>query len=235
MLKFRELEKEEIEGRKEDVYSKSYVPKKYSKFSAEYGTPKPGTLTEMRAKKASKHIAREMLYLCEVILEYGRFTKEGRMEITFGKLFSVYQFISDKVVGILLRARKHHMVDFDGEMLYQRRDEDVIITLLLSDEELNRELPDIYIPQNIMKNAYCEDGGVQLESSQIVETSSYVYLERSMNMENDLKEELNRRMRAACAAFTAVKEATDQLTDQDLCAHLFDSTVLPALCYAAET
>ncbi|KAK6748957.1 hypothetical protein RB195_001522 [Necator americanus] len=27
----------------------------------------------------------------------------------------------------------------------------------------------------------------------------------------------------------------DQLTDQDLRAHLFDSTVLPALCYAAET
>ncbi|KAK6762035.1 hypothetical protein RB195_022940 [Necator americanus] len=48
-----------------------------------------------------------------------------------------------------------------------------------------------------MKNAYCEDEGVQLEGSQIVETSSYVYLGRSMNMENDLKEELNRRMRAA--------------------------------------
>ncbi|KAK6740203.1 hypothetical protein RB195_008585 [Necator americanus] len=45
-----------------------------------------------------------------------------------------------------------------------------------------------------MKNAYCEDGGVQLEGSQIVETSSYVYLGRSMNMENDLKEELNRRI-----------------------------------------
>ncbi|KAK6729267.1 hypothetical protein RB195_006362 [Necator americanus] len=48
-----------------------------------------------------------------------------------------------------------------------------------------------------MKNAYCEDGGVQLEGSQIVETPSYVYLGRSMNMENDLNEELNRRMRAA--------------------------------------
>ncbi|KAK6751408.1 hypothetical protein RB195_003042 [Necator americanus] len=83
-----------------------------------------------------------------------------------------------------------------------------------------------------MKNVYCEDGGVQLEGSQIVETSSYVYLGRSMNMENDLKEELNRRMRAAWAA---VREATDQLTDQDLRAHLFDSTVLPALYYAAET
>ncbi|KAK6757667.1 hypothetical protein RB195_015465 [Necator americanus] len=85
-----------------------------------------------------------------------------------------------------------------------------------------------------MKNAYCEDGGVQLEGSQIVETSSYVYLGRSMNMENDLKEELNRRMRAAWAAFAA-RDATDQLTDQDLRAHLFDSTVLPALCYAAQS
>ncbi|KAK6742939.1 hypothetical protein RB195_010297 [Necator americanus] len=86
-----------------------------------------------------------------------------------------------------------------------------------------------------MKNAHCEDGGVQLEGSQIVETPSYVYLGRSMNMENDLKEELNRRMRAAWAAFAAVREATDQLTDQDLRAHLFEPTVLPALCYAAET
>ncbi|KAK6761899.1 hypothetical protein RB195_022840 [Necator americanus] len=58
--------------------------------------------------------------------------------------------------------------------------------------------------------AYCEDGGVQLEGSQIVETSSYVYLGRSMNMENDLKEELNRRMRAASAAFAAVRDATNQ-------------------------
>ncbi|KAK6730726.1 hypothetical protein RB195_007288 [Necator americanus] len=53
-------------------------------------------------------------------------------------------------------------------------------------------------------------------------------------MENDLKEELNRRMRAAWAAFAAIREATDQLTDA-YPAHLFDSTVLPAFCYAAET
>ncbi|KAK6752305.1 hypothetical protein RB195_003615 [Necator americanus] len=86
-----------------------------------------------------------------------------------------------------------------------------------------------------MKNAYCEDGRLHFESSQIVETSSYVYLGRSMNFKNDLKEELNRRMRAAWAAFAAVRAATDQLTNQDLRAHLFDSTVLPALCYAAET
>ncbi|KAK6752024.1 hypothetical protein RB195_003444 [Necator americanus] len=86
--------------------------------------------------------------------------------------------------------------------------------------------------RQFMKKAYCKDGGVQIEGSQIVETSSYVYFGRStMNMENDLKEELNRRMRIAWATFTAVRE----LTDQDLRAHLFHSTVLPALCYAAET
>ncbi|KAK6761203.1 hypothetical protein RB195_022314 [Necator americanus] len=85
----------------------------------------------------------------------------------------------------------------------------------------------------LMKNAYCENGGVELEGSQIVETSSYVYLGCSMNMENDLKEELSKRMRAAWAAFAPVRETTHQ--GADLPPLLFDSTVLPALCYAAET
>ncbi|VDM68039.1 unnamed protein product [Strongylus vulgaris] len=40
---------------------------------------------------------------------------------------------------------------------------------------------------------------------------------------------------AAWAAFGPLKEATDQLADPELRVHLFDSTVLPALCYAAET
>ncbi|KAK6761273.1 hypothetical protein RB195_022364 [Necator americanus] len=35
---------------------------------------------------------------------------------------------------------------------------------------------------------------------------------------------------------TCTRQGTmDQLTDHDLRAHLLDSTVLPALCYAAET
>uniref|UniRef100_A0A914DE91 Costars domain-containing protein n=1 Tax=Acrobeloides nanus TaxID=290746 RepID=A0A914DE91_9BILA len=137
MFKFRELEKKEIEEKQDDVYSPSYVPKKYSKMSKEYGTPKPGTLTEMRAKKASKHIAREMAQICEVIEEYGKIdSTTGKIYITFGDLFNIYQYISDKVVGILLRARKHHMVDFDGEMLYQRRDEEKIITLQITHEQI---------------------------------------------------------------------------------------------------
>ncbi|KAK6740812.1 hypothetical protein RB195_008956 [Necator americanus] len=51
-----------------------------------------------------------------------------------------------------------------------------------------------------------------------------------MNAENDMEEEPNRRMRAA---FEPVGE--DQLTDREFPVHLFDLTVLPSLCYAAET
>ncbi|EYC04251.1 hypothetical protein Y032_0089g2310 [Ancylostoma ceylanicum] len=85
-----------------------------------------------------------------------------------------------------------------------------------------------------MKNAFCEGERIELEGTQIAETTSCVYLGRSLKMENDLKEELGRR-RAAWAAFGPLREATDQLTDHKFGAHLFDSTVLPALCYAAET
>lgn len=56
MTKFRDLEQKEIVGKQDDVYAKNYVPKKYSKMSSEYGTPKPGTLTEKRAKKAGKSL-----------------------------------------------------------------------------------------------------------------------------------------------------------------------------------
>ncbi|KAK6726462.1 hypothetical protein RB195_004654 [Necator americanus] len=44
-----------------------------------------------------------------------------------------------------------------------------------------------------IKNVHWKVGGVLLEGSQIVETSSSVYLERPTNMENDKEEELNRR------------------------------------------
>ncbi|EYC09379.1 hypothetical protein Y032_0060g3080 [Ancylostoma ceylanicum] len=86
-----------------------------------------------------------------------------------------------------------------------------------------------------MKTAFCHGERIELEGTQITETMCCVYHERSLNMENDLKEELSRRRRAAWAAFGPLGEATDQLTDHELRAHLFDSTVLPAFCYAAET
>ncbi|CAD6184919.1 unnamed protein product [Caenorhabditis auriculariae] len=136
IFKFRAMEHQEAVASADDVYAKGYTPKKTQKNSAEYGTPKPGTLTEARAKKAASHVAREMLYLCEIIEDYGDRSNPEKVNITFGKLFGVYEHISDKVVGILLRARKHGMVDFEGEMLFQRRDDHVVISLLLHGDKL---------------------------------------------------------------------------------------------------
>lgn len=51
-------------------------------------------------------------------------------------MFQIYTTISNKVVGILLRARKHGLVHFESEMLFQRRDDDEIITLLKPIDEI---------------------------------------------------------------------------------------------------
>ncbi|XP_018577661.1 actin-binding Rho-activating protein isoform X2 [Anoplophora glabripennis] len=102
----------------------------------EYGRPPKGSLSEIRAFKATIQVSREMLELCEVINQCGEplFTPEEkvndpRIVISFGELFGIYTAISDKVVGLLLRARKYKLVDFEGECLFQRRDDHVPIIL----------------------------------------------------------------------------------------------------------
>ena len=60
--------------------------------------------------------------------------------IEFGKLFGIYTYISNKLVGILLRARKYGLVDFEGETLFQRRDDGVIISLLYPSAKVKKML-----------------------------------------------------------------------------------------------
>ncbi|KAM3929044.1 actin-binding Rho-activating protein [Leptodactylus fuscus] len=95
-----------------------------------YGRPKEGTKTAERAMRAEAHIHREMRDLCFIISTMAKPGRDGKVRVTFGELFDRYVRISDKVVGILLRARKHGMVEFPGEMLWQGRDDHIIITLL---------------------------------------------------------------------------------------------------------
>ncbi|XP_044514189.1 actin-binding Rho-activating protein [Gracilinanus agilis] len=95
-----------------------------------YGRPKEGTKTAERAKRAEEHIYREIMDLCFVIRTMARHRRDGKIQVTFGELFDRYVRISDKVVGILMRARKHGLVHFEGEMLWQGRDDNVVITLL---------------------------------------------------------------------------------------------------------
>ncbi|KAF6037505.1 hypothetical protein EB796_004177 [Bugula neritina] len=98
-----------------------------------YGRPPEGSLTEQRAKKACQHINNEVLTLVSVIRGIGDHdeTNPNIVRVTFGKLFNYYTSISNKVAGILLRARRWKLVDFSGEMLYQGQDDGKIITLLV--------------------------------------------------------------------------------------------------------
>ena len=103
-----------------------------------YGTPIEGTLTEHRGQKAKQRIDREILEICQLIVEYGSHqVHDGSYVISFGKLFKIYTKISDKVVGMLVRARRRNLVQFEGEMLYQNQDEDVLITCFYNPEIMN--------------------------------------------------------------------------------------------------
>lgn len=47
-------------------------------------------------------------------------------------ILKIYTNISDKLVGVLLKARKHGYLTFKGEMLLQNRDENVLIQFVHS-------------------------------------------------------------------------------------------------------
>ena len=82
--------------------------------------------------KANIQVFQEMIELCAIIQQEGRRVKgEPELsEITFGELFQIYVHINDKVVGLLLRARKHELLTFEGECLFQKFHDHVPIFLL---------------------------------------------------------------------------------------------------------
>ncbi|KAM7421906.1 hypothetical protein PAMA_010127 [Pampus argenteus] len=123
-----------MEGQKLNPFSEEFdhefaMNQRLRKGDSGYGRPKDGSKTAERGDRAHKHIHREMEEMVWIIRDMGIKDKENRTIITFGRLFDRYVKISDKVVGILLRCRKHKMLDFEGEMLWKGQDDDVIITL----------------------------------------------------------------------------------------------------------
>ncbi|KAL7833223.1 hypothetical protein SRHO_G00302410 [Serrasalmus rhombeus] len=133
--KWQKFAAEHEEGQKLNPFSDDFdyehaMAIRLHKGDAGYGRPKEGSKTAQRADRAQKHIRREMEEMCFIIRDMGQRDRDGRIYITFGRLFDRYVKISDKVVGILLRCRKHKMVEFEGEMLWQGRDDHVKITLL---------------------------------------------------------------------------------------------------------
>ncbi|KAK6760600.1 hypothetical protein RB195_021894 [Necator americanus] len=74
-----------------------------------------------------------------------------------------------------------------------------------------------------------------LNGTNISECTSFVYLGRELNMMIDLTPELGRRRRAAWGAYKSIEDVVKKTKNTRLCAHLFNTTVLPALTYASET
>ncbi|XP_072307840.1 actin-binding Rho-activating protein [Eucyclogobius newberryi] len=123
-----------VEGQKLNPFSEEFdqeyaMAQRLKKGDSGYGRPKEGSKTAQRGDRAHKHIHREMEEMVWIIKDMGFKDKEGRTIISFGRLFDRYVKISDKVVGILLRCRKHKMLDFEGEMLWKGQDDDVMIIL----------------------------------------------------------------------------------------------------------
>lgn len=109
------------------------------RHSRQYGRPVAGSRTEARGRYAGAHISQEVKDLCRVISQMGEEQPDGTVSVSFGRLFERYTRISNKVVGMLLRARKQNLVHFEGEMLFQRRDDDVMITLLHMPEDVEND------------------------------------------------------------------------------------------------
>ena len=62
---------------------------KWDKNDPRYGRPPEGSKTEMRGLAAGAHISNEIVFLCEMINEYGMPNEDGSVSITFGELFQV--------------------------------------------------------------------------------------------------------------------------------------------------
>ncbi|KAK6736712.1 hypothetical protein RB195_019421 [Necator americanus] len=58
---------------------------------------------------------------------------------------------------------------------------------------------------------------------------------RELNMINDLTPELGKRRRVAWGAYESIEDVVKKTRNTQLRAHLFNTTVLPALTYASET
>ncbi|XP_038822196.1 uncharacterized protein LOC120022376 [Salvelinus namaycush] len=122
-----------------------------------YGRPKEDTKTAERARRAEQHIHGEIADMCYVIRTMNDPDPDGKTRVTFRELFDRYVRVSDKVVGILLRAKRHGKVAFDGEMLWQGQDDGVIMWLPLLWNQVYSETVHCNLSQNGMDHQMCPD------------------------------------------------------------------------------
>ncbi|KAK6756793.1 hypothetical protein RB195_014925 [Necator americanus] len=108
-------------------------------------------------------------------------------------------------------------VKVDGRQLHHLRFADDIVLITPSISQPERMLTEF--------DETCGCIGLQLNLQRC----------RELNMMNDLTPELGRRRRAAWGAYKSIEDVVKKTRNTRLRAHLFNTTVLPALTYASET
>uniref|UniRef100_A0A0K0DNR8 Reverse transcriptase domain-containing protein n=1 Tax=Angiostrongylus cantonensis TaxID=6313 RepID=A0A0K0DNR8_ANGCA len=138
-------------------------------------------------------------------------------------------------------------VKIDGRQIHHLRFADDIVLITPDISQAERMLADfdkacgeIGLRLNLKKTMFMKNGLVSfapftLNGTNISECSSYIYLDRKINMMNDLAPELSKRKRAAWGAFKSIEDVVKRTKNTRLRAHLFDLWVLPVLMYASET
>ncbi|KAK6728722.1 hypothetical protein RB195_006018 [Necator americanus] len=86
-----------------------------------------------------------------------------------------------------------------------------------------------------MRNGWVSDAPSTLNGTNTSECTSYVYLGRELNIMNNMTPEVGRRGRAACGAYKSLEDVVKKARNTQVRAHLFNTTVLPALTHASET
>ncbi|KAI1706485.1 costars domain-containing protein [Ditylenchus destructor] len=139
IAKFNKQAESTEDSLKKNPFSETYEAQEYNKrdMGNEYGRPPEGTKTRARGIKAGDYVVRELIFLCEVISQNSTGTPPDCV-VKFGPLFYIYNRFSGSLVGMLVRARKYGLVDFEGEMLYQGQDDEKGIRLLKPLDEIRR-------------------------------------------------------------------------------------------------
>ncbi|CAM4630150.1 unnamed protein product [Leuciscus chuanchicus] len=87
-----------------------------------------------------------------------------------------------------------------------------------------------------MRNDQVADTTLHVDPHQLQQVDSYIYLGQELTTDHKIGRDLARRRRAVWVSFGSIaKTANNRAIDPDIRAALFNSTVLPAMLYGAET
>jgi len=156
-------------------------------YGAGYGKPIPGSASDKRGQEYQKAVTLEVMGLCRIIFSRGFRLSNGHTLMLFKDIFQIYQSISNKVVGILARARKNRLVHFEGETLFQGESDDTNVTLLRSASDIenhfkqtkellyNDEATNLYVLRlrNALYNTFCVNMKFTKESPVIEEETCF--------------------------------------------------------------